>query len=104
MENVILYLLNTMFGMVIMYGLRKISGIRRENAAVRAGLQALLRDNMIRSFNHYYNDKQYIPIYAKDSFLACYDSYHNLGKNGVMNDIRDKIVGLRTEPPGGSGI
>jgi hypothetical protein len=27
-----------------------------------------------------------------------YDSYHNLGKNGVMDSLRDKFLALPTEP------
>ena len=36
------------------------------NAALREGVEALLRDRIIQSYNHY-QDKGYCPIYAKES-------------------------------------
>mgnify|MGYP003590457928 CR=1 FL=1 len=72
------------------------AAIYRENKALKAGMQAILRDRMIQAYNHYHEDKGYMPIYAKESFTACYDSYHNLGENGVMDSIYQKIMQLPT--------
>lgn len=95
-----MHAVNIILGMVITYCIGKFSRIRKENEALKAGVQAILRDRMIQSYNHYYYDKKYMPIYAKDAFIACYRSYHNLGENGVMDNIKDKVMSLHTEPAG----
>lgn len=75
----------------------KIRNLKKENEAVKAGVQALLRDRMIQAYNHYYVDKGYMPIYAKESFENIYNAYHDLGKNGVMDDIDEKVMSLPTK-------
>lgn len=70
--------------------------IYRENKALKTGIQAMLRDRMIQAYNHYHEDQGYMPIYAKESFAACYKSYHELGENGVMDGIYQKIMHLPT--------
>lgn len=68
--------------------------------AIKKGMQALLRAEMIKDYNHYTN-KGYAPIYAKENFENCYINYHNLGANGVMTDIYNKFLALPTEPKEG---
>lgn len=62
---------------------------------VRMGVQALLRAQMIDDFNHY-SEKGYAPIYARENFENCYQQYHRLGANGVMDDLRSKFMALPT--------
>lgn len=68
----------------------------RQNVALKKGMQSLLRDRMIQAYNHYHEDKGYMPIYAKESFAACYKSYHHLGENGVMDSMYEKVIALPT--------
>lgn len=68
----------------------------RQNKALKKGMQSLLRDRMIQAYNRYHDDKGYMPIYAKESFAACYDSYHHLGANGVMDTMYQKVMKLPT--------
>ena len=63
--------------------------------AVKRGLQALLRAQMIDDFNHY-SEKGYAPIYARQSFENCWVQYERLYKNGVMGDIHSKFMALPT--------
>ena len=65
---------------------------------VRLGVQALLRAQMIDDYNNYM-DKGYAPIYARENFENVWKQYHNLGANGVMDDLHDKFLQLPTEPP-----
>ena len=60
---------------------------------VRLGIQALLRAQLISDWN-YYSKKGYAPIYARENFENVYQQYHNLGANGVMDDIRKKFLAL----------
>lgn len=66
--------------------------------ALSLGVQALLRAQMINDYNRY-SSKGYAPIYARESFENCWHQYERLGKNGVMQDIRNKFLALPTDPP-----
>ena len=70
---------------------------KKGNDAVKCGVQALLRAQMINDWNHY-SKKGYAPIYARESFENCWQQYHGLGANGVMDDIHKKFLALPTEP------
>lgn len=61
--------------------------------AIRLGVQAVLRAQMIADYN-YYTNKGYAPIYAKENFQNCWNQYEALGANGVMNDIYKKFMAL----------
>jgi len=65
---------------------------------VRLGVQALLRAQMIDDYNRY-SEKGYAPIYARENFENCWKQYHNLGANGVMDDLHNKFLQLPTEKP-----
>ena len=88
--------MSIVLGILVAWITRRISTLKSENEATKAGVQALLRDRMIQAYNHYYEGKGYIPIYARDCFIACWEAYHNLGKNGVMDDIKNKVLSLPT--------
>ena len=64
-----------------------------ETQAVKSGVQALLRAQMISEYNKA-KDKGYAPIYAKDNFQNMWDNYHNLGANGVMDAIKDEYLAM----------
>ena len=67
-------------------------------AAVKRGLQALLRAQLIGDYNDW-SEKGYAPIYARENFENCWKQYHSLGANGVMDDIHTRFFELPTEPP-----
>ena len=65
---------------------------------VTKGVQALLRAELITDWNRY-SAKGYAPIYARESFENVYQQYHNLGANGVMDDIHKKFFELPDKLP-----
>ena len=69
-----------------------------DTEAVKLGIQALLRGQMIAEYNKWM-DREYAPIYARDNFENCWKQYHALGVNGVMDDLHEKFLELPTEPP-----
>ena len=69
-----------------------------DNAAVKKGVQALLRSQMIADYNKW-SERDYAPIYARENFQNCWKQYHDLGENGVMDDLHEKFLKLPTEPP-----
>lgn len=69
---------------------------KQETKALKLGVQALLRSQMINDFNKWI-DKRYAPIYARENFENCWIQYESLGENGVMQDIHDKFMALPTK-------
>ena len=80
-------------GAVIAYVKKAISKTTTDTVAVKAGVQALLKAQLIDDYNRY-SEKGYAPIYAKENFENCWQQYHNLGSNGVMDDLYEKFMDL----------
>lgn len=95
--------INVVFGGVITLLITMYRQKKKENDALKAGLQALLRDRIIQAYNHYVQDKGWIPIYAKESIDACYKSYEALGDNGVIDNLMQQINELQNYPPKNRG-
>ena len=74
----------------------KIKLTEKKTESVQLGIQALLRDRLYQSYLHY-TEKGYAPIYARENFESMYKQYHNLGANGVMDDLYDKFMNLPLE-------
>ena len=66
--------------------------------AIKKGLQALLRAQLILEYNKW-TDRGYAPIYARQNFENCWEQYHALGKNGVMDDLHAKFLRLPVDAP-----
>ena len=76
----------------------KFKRAKNDMDAMKLGIQALLRSQMINDYNKYMA-LGYCPIYARDSFENVWQQYHNLGLNGVMDDIHNKLLQLPTALP-----
>ena len=87
----------TMFVGGVSYIRTKMQKLRDENKALRLGVQALLRGQMISEYNKW-SERGYAPIWAKENFENVWNNYHNLGANGVMDDIHEKFIDLPTNP------
>lgn len=81
-----------LFSAAIVWVWKRVEGVRK-------GVQALLRAQMIDDYNKWV-EKEYAPIYARQNFENCWESYHLLGANGVMDDLHDKFLELPTEEGG----
>ena len=81
---------NALVGAIITLLWTMLRAKKRENDALKEGLQALLRDRIIQAYNHY-SDKGWIPIYAMESIEACYKSYEELGENGVIDNLMSQL-------------
>lgn len=102
-ESTIQTVINIIAGAVISYLFALYRAKKKENNALKAGLQALLRDRIIQAYNHYVQDRGWIPIYAKESIDACYRSYEALGDNGVIDNLMQQINELQNYPPKNRG-
>ena len=86
---------------VVGYFYKRIKANDQKTEAVKKGIQALLRDRLYEKYE-YYSEKGYAPIHAKENFENMWTQYHNLGQNGVMNDVHARFMQLPTEPKGDS--
>jgi hypothetical protein len=91
-----LYQILSLFG-VGGIGVSIVVFLYKQIKGIRLGTQALLRAQLISDWN-YYSKKGYAPIYARENFDNVYTQYHNLGANGVMDDIRAKFLALPDRP------
>ena len=94
MEDIVYKLLgqivNALGGAIITFVWTMLRAKKRENDALKEGMQALLRDRIIQAYNHC-SDKGWIPIYAMESIEACYKSYEELGENGVIDNLMSQL-------------
>lgn len=72
--------------------------VDKETTAIKLGVQAMLRAQMISDYNKY-TEKGYAPIYARENFENMWIHYETLGANGVIHDIHDKFLELPTKNP-----
>lgn len=77
---------------------KKTKEIHIKHLSLELGVQALLRSQMISDYRSW-SSKGYAPIYIKDNFENCWTQYHNLGANGVMDNIHEKFMELPVAPP-----
>lgn len=89
-EKIVGQLINALCGAVITFLWTMLRAKKRENNALKEGMQALLRDRIIQAYNHY-SDKGWMPIYAMESIEACYKSYEELGENGVIDNLMRQL-------------
>ena len=64
--------------------------------AISKGVQALLRDRLIQGYKHY-RDIGFADEDDRANLENVYVQYHNLGANGVMDDLRNKFLALPVE-------
>lgn len=67
--------------------------------AIKFGMQATLRNDIITQYNKYMNEK-YIPIYALENVTAMYTQYHALGGNGTITHLYNELLELPTRKAG----
>lgn len=66
--------------------------------ALTAGVQAMLRDRL-RYLGKKYVTQGWVSMEDKEDWENMYQQYHGLGKNGVMDGLRERVLNLQTEPP-----
>jgi len=91
-------LLSALVLFVIGYFVSTIKKIIRKQNAVEKGVQVMLRYCIIQMFGHY-NAKGHIPIYARENATNLLNEYEELGGNGTVKDLVDKLIKLPVDKP-----
>lgn len=102
-EWILQYWIEVLFGLIIaaiVAGYKrlytKLIDKSKEQDAIKLGIQALLRNSIIQSYNHYM-EKGCCPIYALENVTALYTQYHALGGNGTVTELMERLKDLPTE-------
>lgn len=102
-DFIIRYWLEVFFALItslLCFGYRmlaqKIKESNKKQEAIEEGIQALLRDRIIRAYNHYI-EKGFLPIYAHENIEELYNQYHALGGNGTITKLIEKLRELPTD-------
>lgn len=82
------------------YSVKVLNKKINEQESIKLGVQALLRDRIIQSYN-YHMDLGFCPVYARESIEEMANQYYNLGGNGVVHQLMDKLGELPTIKPKG---
>lgn len=72
----------------------------KQVASTRKGVRALLRADIIRLHNKYYDDLGYCPIFVKQALEDEYQQYHALRGNGVGTKLYNELMNLPTQKKG----
>lgn len=65
---------------------------------VSDALQATLRNEIIKMYKEYYENKHFMPIYERENLSHMAQKYYSLGGNGVIPGLVEKLFNLSTEP------
>lgn len=78
--------------------LEKIECISENNILLKKAVQANIRVELRDRYNEYIK-KGYAPLSIREDLEALYTAYHNLGRNGVMDNLREKFMQLPVDIP-----
>lgn len=77
--------------------------IERQNKALMAGVQAILRDRLLNGYRHY-AQKGWADYDDRQNMENMWEQYHALGANGVMDGYRAKFLVLPEYDPNGAAL
>ena len=70
--------------------------LQNSNDTLKKGVQSILKFRLREQGLKYIHQK-YCTLQQKDDFSHMYTAYHNLGKNGVMDEIYNEVMALPIE-------
>ena len=74
----------------------KLKGIKKKDKAIEEGVQALLRNELVRRYREY-ETKQEMSILDKENVEAMFKQYENLGGNGTVKKMYEDLLELPTK-------
>ena len=67
-----------------------------ESEAIKNGIRAVLRDRILQAYNHFSRIGK-IQIEELENISNMYIAYHNLGGNGVVTSVYNKVLQIPHE-------
>lgn len=93
---VVAYLIPTSLGAVIGILSSRVRKDRAREKAVEEGVQALLRNELVRSYREY-EKKGEMTILDKENIEGMFKQYENLGGNGTVKQLMTELMHLPTK-------
>ena len=90
------YLIPASLGAGIGFLSSKLKKNKAKEKAVEEGVQALLRNELVREYREY-KAKGELSILDKDNIEAMFKQYKNLGGNGTVKHLVEEILELPTK-------
>jgi len=72
---------------------KKFKQFQEREKATENGVQALLRNEIIKTYNHY-SERGFMPIHERDNINHLYTQYKNLGGNGTVPKLIEELEEL----------
>lgn len=95
-EFIITYWLECLFGLVVTclgYLFKKIKKVQKKEQSIERGVQALLRNELIRRYREH-ETKGEITIIDKENMEHLFNEYKNLGGNGTIAKMYEEMLNL----------
>lgn len=95
-DFIIKYWLEWLFGLMLAllgYLLKKIRKVQHKEQSIERGVQALLRNELIRRYREY-EVKGEISILDKENIEHLFNEYKNLGGNGTVAQMYEEMLNL----------
>lgn len=70
----------------------------KKQAALENGIRSVIRTNIIQSYEKAM-DREFIPLYERESILSAYHDYKVLGGNGMVDHLLEEMAELGSLPP-----
>lgn len=96
LQTIVSYIVPTVLGVVIGFISTKIKANNKKDKAIEEGVQALLRNELIRRYREY-ETRQEITILDKENMEAMFRQYENLGGNGTVKKMYEELLELPTK-------
>lgn len=90
------FLLGTISTALISYVKSKYSKDRKKEIAIENGVQALLRNELVRRYREY-KIKGEMTILDRENIEHMYTEYINLGGNGTVKELMDELLDVPTK-------
>ena len=95
-KTIISYLIPTVLGAIIGFASTKFRKNKKKEKAIEEGVQALLRNELIRRYREY-EIKGELSILDKENIEAMFKQYENLGGNGTVKHLMSELLELPTK-------
>ena len=90
------FILGTVLTGIISHIKNKLSKDKKKDRAIEEGVQALLRNELVRRYREY-EIKGELSILDKENIEAMFKQYENLGGNGTVKHLMEELLNLPTK-------
>jgi len=103
LDFIVKYWLEVLFAVFVGWARTKYKQLKKKqedqedkNTAIEEGVQALLRNELVRRYREY-EIKQELSILDRENIEAMFKQYEKLGGNGTVKHLMDELLELPTK-------